>query len=204
MDKIIYLIRHGKIDLGNEKVYIGSTDIPLSSEGVQQSKLLKKYFANIDIQKAYTSPLIRCVKTLDIILEDRNNIDRIYVKEFQEIDLGKWENKTFKYIKSHFPQEYEERGKNIDTFVPENGESFYQLQNRVMPIVNKILETKDNNILIVSHAGANRVIISNLLKIPLKDIMGIYQPYACINKLFWNSKVKKWEYELITMGEEVL
>ncbi|NLM04493.1 MAG: histidine phosphatase family protein, partial [Clostridiales bacterium] len=139
-----------------------------------------------------------------IILEDRNNIDRIYVKEFQEIDLGEWDNKTFKYIKSHFPHEYEERGKNIDTFIPKNGESFYQLQNRVMPIVNKILETKDNNILIVAHAGVNRVIISNLLKIPLKDIMGIYQPYACINKLFWNSKVKKWEYELITMGEEVL
>jgi len=203
MNKIIYLIRHGKIDLGGKKLYIGSTDIPLSSEGIVQSELLKKYFSNIDIQKAYISPLQRCVATSNIILKDRN-IDRIYIKELQEINLGEWENKTFQYIKLHFPQDYKKRGDNIDSFITKNGESFYQLQRRVMPVFNEIIKTKDNNILIVAHAGVNRVILSKLLNIPLKDIMYIYQPYACINKLFWNRSAKEWEHEIITMGEEIL
>lgn len=198
MDRKIYLIRHGKIDFGGERHYIGTTDLSLSNDGIEQAKKLKRYFSVIDIEKAYISPLKRCVETSKIILEGRN-IDRIFIDGLKEIHLGEWENKSFDHIKSRFPEEYKKRGNHIDTFAPTGGESFYQLQKRVMPIFEEIIKTTYGNILIIAHAGVNRVILSELFKIPLKEIMKIYQPYGCVNKLFLDNKLKRWRYKTITI-----
>ncbi|OAA83919.1 hypothetical protein WY13_03048 [Clostridium ljungdahlii] len=43
MSRKIYLIRHGKINVGNEKRYIGITDIPLNEEGTLQVLKLKSF-----------------------------------------------------------------------------------------------------------------------------------------------------------------
>lgn len=136
MDRKIYLIRHGKIDFGGERCYIGTTDLSLSNDGIEQSKKLKKYFSVIDIEKAYISPLKRCVETSKIILEGRN-IDRIFIDGLKEIHLGEWENKSFTHIKSQFPEEYKKRGNHIDTFAPTGGESFYQLQKELCLFLKK-------------------------------------------------------------------
>ncbi|HOR84925.1 MAG TPA: histidine phosphatase family protein, partial [Bacillota bacterium] len=60
MDRRIYLLRHGEIDCGKEKRYIGITDLPLNNKGRTQAYRLKDYFSNINMGKAFTSPLIRC------------------------------------------------------------------------------------------------------------------------------------------------
>lgn len=39
MDRKIFLIRHGHIDYGNEKRYIGITDLPISNTGIAQATL---------------------------------------------------------------------------------------------------------------------------------------------------------------------
>lgn len=45
MDKKIYLVRHGQIDCGKEKRYIGTTDLPLSNAGIEQICKLKEYLS---------------------------------------------------------------------------------------------------------------------------------------------------------------
>jgi alpha-ribazole phosphatase len=157
MNRKIYLVRHGRIDIGKEKCYIGFTDLTLSKEGIVQAQKLKSFFSNVDIEKAYVSPLIRCIQTLDIILENRN-VERILMKELMEINLGEWEGKSFSYIKRFFPEQFKDRGENIDTFVTPGGESFEQLKKRVIPAFEAIKENSTGNVLIVAHAGVNRVI----------------------------------------------
>ncbi len=196
MNRKIYLIRHGKIDIGNEKCYVGITDIPLSIEGILQAKRLKEFFASIDIEKAYLSPLTRCVQTTNIILENRN-VENFLVKELMEINMGEWDGKTFKYIKSVLPEQFKERGENIDSFIPQGGESFNQLRERVNPIFQSIIKNTNGNILIIAHAGVNRVILSSILSMPLKDIFKIKQPYGCINELSLNKEDEKWQWKLL-------
>lgn len=196
MNRKIYLIRHGKIDVGNEKCYIGITDMPLDIEGVLQAKKLKEFFSSIYIEKAYLSPLKRCVQTAKIILENRN-VEKFLVKELMEINMGDWEGKTFKYIKSILPEQFEKRGENIDSFIPKGGESFDHLKERVNPVFQSIIKNTNGNILIIAHAGVNRVILSSILSIPLKNIFKIKQPYGCINQLSWDKKNEKWQWELL-------
>lgn len=196
MNKKIYLVRHGKVDTGNEKCYIGITDLPLSKEGIIQVQKLKKFFSNIDIEKAYISPLTRCIQTSDAILENRN-VEKTLVKEFTEINMGQWEGKSFNYIKNYFPEQFRIRGENIDTFLPPEGESFEQLKKRVIPAFEAIANKDLGHVLIVAHAGVNRVILSNLLSIPMRDIFKIKQPYGCINEFSWNNEHKKWQWKML-------
>lgn len=196
MDRKIFLIRHGQIDYGSEKRYIGITDLSLSNAGIGQVTRLKEYFSGIDIEKAFTSPLKRCMQTAEILLQG-SSTDRIVLDQLKEINMGEWENRTIDYIKGNFCEMYEKRGANIDTFIPPGGESFEQLQKRVMPAFEYIVANTAGNTLIISHAGVNRVILSKLLEFPLKDIFKISQPYGCINQLCWDITCRKWQWALI-------
>ncbi len=162
MDRKIFVLRHGQIDYGIEKRYIGITDLPLSNDGIDQVTKLKEYFSGIEIAKAYTSPLKRCRQTAEILLEG-SDTDVIVIDELKEINMGEWENKAIDYIKEHFRQMYEMRGASINAFVPPGGESFELLQKRVMPAFEYIVNNTEGNILIIGHAGVNRVILSKLL-----------------------------------------
>lgn len=196
MSKEIYLVRHGKVDYGEKKCYIGFTDLPLCDEGIDQARKLKCYFSDIDIDKAYVSPLSRCLQTSEIILAERN-IERILLDELKEINMGEWEGKSFEYIKTNFPKLFETRGNNLDTFMPPGGESFSQLQMRVIPVFDNIIRSTTGNVLIVAHAGVNRVILGKLLDVPLNGILNICQPYGCINRLSWDEANQKWQYERV-------
>ncbi len=194
MSRKIYLIRHGKINVGNEKRYIGITDIPLNEEGTLQVLKLKRFFEKIDIEKVYLSPLKRCVETAHIILEGRN-IDKIIVNELMEINMGEWEGKTFSFIKSSLPEQFKSRGEDIGGFVPTGGESFKNLEKRVIPVFKSIINSTSGNIIIISHAGVNRVILKNILSISMQDIFKINQPYGCINELSFSNG--EWNWKLL-------
>lgn len=200
MDRKIYLIRHGKIECGEKKHYIGTTDLPLSDVGLKQARKLREYFQPIDFEKAYVSPLKRCIKTSEIILEGKN-VESTVVEDFKEIHLGTWEGKSHHFIKNCFPKQYEERGRHIDTFVPPLGESFEMLQKRVMPVFENILHITSGNILIVAHAGVNRVILSKILGFNLSNLLNVNQPYGCINELFWDEMQQEWQCETKNVNE---
>lgn len=192
--KTIYLIRHGQINTLGEKRYIGILDIPLSSEGTAQANKLKEYFSRINIDKIYTSNLIRSVQTSRIIAENKD-VQISELKELREINMGDWEGKTFKEIKKEYPEEFKKRIENVEDFRPTNGESFGQCRDRAVDIFNRIAAEDADNIIITAHAGINRVILASLLRIPMNDIFKFAQDYGCINKIsFFNERDYRIEY----------
>ncbi len=184
MTKRIYLVRHGKIHTGNEKKYLGITDLPLDQEGIMQAEFLKETLKDIPVDFVFTSPLKRCRQTAEILFGG-NRHDFIQVKEFTEINLGLWENKTIDTIKMNFPAAYEERGKNLLTFKPPEGESFGQLAERVLPAFDRIRKSYTGDIMIIGHAGVNRTILREIQGISIDDFFLIRQPYGCVYELLW-------------------
>lgn len=188
----IYLVRHGKIEWEKDKAYIGQLDLPLSTEGQLQSEKLHKYFEAISLDLAFTSPLSRCVNTLNILLGERP-VPRLRIDAFKEIDMGEWDGKTFSEIKECCPGVYEQRGRELDIFVPPAGESFIDLQRRVVPAFKKIIKEKPaNNILILAHAGVIRVILADLFGLSIKETFKWTIPYASILDLYHDQSKEKW------------
>lgn len=188
----IYLVRHGKIEWKKDKAYIGQLDLPLSTKGIFQSEKLQEYFKTLPLDQAYTSPLSRCVNTLDILLGDRP-VPRFRIDALKEIDMGEWDGKTFSEIKDSCPGVYEQRGRELDCFVPPEGESFIDLQRRVAPAFRKIIkENKANSILILAHAGVIRVILADLFGLSIKETFKWSIPYASIFDLYYDQNKEKW------------
>ncbi len=73
------------------------------------------------------------------------------------------------------------------------GESFHQLANRVMLVFDSIVKKDQQTIMIIAHAGVNRVIISNILGYSIGELFRIQQPYGCVNELLLNEETKEWK-----------
>lgn len=177
----LYFVRHGKPEFpGGKKCCIGWTDLSLSEEGRSQIAELKKQFENEAIEKIYTSPLKRCVESARILSEllSGGQIPVEIVEDMKEIGMGEWEGLPFSEIREKYPEEYEERGKDLAYFRPQGGESFVMCQKRAVRVFERISRETRGNVILMAHAGFNRTLISYLENRKLKNILEIPQEYA--------------------------
>lgn len=174
----IYLVRHGEPLLKEGRsYYLGQTDPPLSGTGMKQAERLARYFEKRSIQALYCSDLARAEQTASIIA-GRQHIRPVKIKEFREINLGDWDGLLVEEVKKNFPALYKKRGEDIVNFRPPGGESFADLQKRVLPAFRQTVEGSAGNIVIVAHAGVNRVILAHLLQLDLENLFSIEQKYG--------------------------
>lgn len=164
----IYLVRHCRPEVQDGiHLCIGKKDIPLSERGREHAKQLMGCFLSHNLNSVYSSPLKRAKETADIIAN--NKFMTIVRNDFAELDIGKWDGLSFEEIKQKYPEEYEERGSNLENYIVEGGESMAVCRERAMSELHKTIDESEGNILIVSHAGVIRTIISSLLHIDIKD-----------------------------------
>ncbi len=178
----IFLIRHGDSRQDAVKRYIGQTDPALNADGIQQAQWCRRQLASVDFSHMYSSDLKRCRQTAHIIT--REDFSKVHMTtRLREIHLGAWENQPVDDIRKRFPEAYQQRGKQLDTYPPPGGESFSDLTQRIIPFFEQIAGQNDGNILIVTHAGVNRVILCHILGMPLINLFRLEIPYGSITML---------------------
>lgn len=173
-------MRHGETEYAKQKRYIGHTDCSLSEKGVFEAEQIGQYFFEnrIIINHIFSSDLKRCKTTVNAAFPKRKVT---FLKELREINMGMWDGLTFDEIKSKYPEDFKKRGENISEFIPPQGESFKECEKRAAKIFEFILSSTDGNVVICSHAGFNRAIISKFLNQNINNIFNIKQDYGCIN-----------------------
>jgi alpha-ribazole phosphatase len=182
MQRLIYLLRHGEIDKSVPRRFLGRTNLPLNASGVRQALALAEQLQGIPFARVVASPLQRAVQTAALV--SGGPIEAIEVTDaFAEIDLGAWEGRTVAEVEEQFPGAYEERGRNLEQYRPLKGESFGDLANRVCPAFFDLAARNSGPLLIVAHAGVNRVLLSRLLQRPLQRLLEIPQDYGAVNIL---------------------
>ncbi len=105
----------------------------------------------------------------------------------REINLGDWEGFSFEEIRERFPEEYAARGRDIENWRPPGGESFADCCARVTGALAEIVAGSQGNVLLVGHAGVNRLILCSVLGIPVRNLHGIGQDYGCVNIIEYGS-----------------
>ena len=177
---MIYLLRHGETVGGEKKRYIGQTDLPLSEKGRNQAAWWKKELARIDFETVCTSDLVRAFDTAAIVSGFSSSSIRV-LPPLREISLGDWEGAFMEDIRIRFPEAWAERGRHMDSFRVPKGESFQDLHDRVIPLFQEIAAESAGNVLLVAHAGVNRVILCHVLGKPTRDLFSIPQDNAALN-----------------------
>lgn len=95
----IHLIRHGATDANYDGRYIGcKTDLPLAPEGLNELRMLKDDIDYPEIERLYSSPMLRCRQTGAVFYPD---FEPVTVEELKEYDFGSFENKTAAELESN-------------------------------------------------------------------------------------------------------
>lgn len=187
----IYLVRHGATKLTEEDRFAGSSDVALSPEGREQVASLAERLKDDKVKAIYTSPLARTLETARI-LASPHGLEPISEASLREIDYGCWEGLRRTDVERDFETEYAIWQEDPFTIAPRGGESGLNVLNRVLPVVRRIVEThRHKSVLVVSHKGTNRLLISSLLGFDMRSYRDrLDQSPAALNILDFMSEVR--------------
>jgi alpha-ribazole phosphatase len=158
---LIYLVRHGEVESGHKKRYIGSTDLDLSPRGEKQARLLFKDNP-LESFLCFSSNLTRAKKTADLALRNKG-INIKIDPNLREVDFGLWEDLTFNDIKRLYPREVADWAEFNPDFTFPGGESIFDFLMRVTKFGKSILKKSNSNILVFTHGGVIRALICYFL-----------------------------------------
>ena len=154
----LQLIRHGMTEANENGIYIGKTDLPLSPKGAADLAAKMDEFDYPSVHRVYTSPLLRCRETADILFPE---IEIVPVDDFRELDLGEFEGKTVdELLKRDDYKAWLKGGKDVR---PPKGESLEEMTARTYTglhnVIMDMMESGLTHCALITHAG----IISNML-----------------------------------------
>lgn len=180
--RVVYLLRHGRPEFPEgRKVCLGRRlDVGLSGAGREQARRLQAWFTDMEL----TVTASRLRRTRDTASEIRPDHRVIGIDgHFDEIDMGEWEGKTFDCIRKEYPDLYARRGWKESWYPPPGGEKYKEVQIRMTEGMQRFCSAGSRTNMIVGHAGANRLFLSQYMDISLDDMRSIPQEYGCINIL---------------------
>ena len=162
MVKLILVIHALTVD--NQKSRLsGHIDSSISEEGKEQIDKITNYLKDFDIDKIYTTTSSRTKDTVKK-LSELKSIEIIEKESLKEISFGDFEGLTFDEIKDKYPKEFQDMIEKGYEYKYPNGESLIDSYNRVcIELDNIISNNDDRTILICSHGGTIRNIITYLI-----------------------------------------
>jgi len=181
--RIVYLVRHGRIRLEDDRPrYVGQLDVPLSKEGERHAGELARRLRRAELGAIYSSDLSRSAQTARIVAEALG-LSAWARPDLREVSLGAWEGCVQRDIQQRFPEEFRARGEDFGHYRPPGGESFLECSERVVRAFHEIVRSSRGDLLVVGHAGANRLLLCHLLGMLPANLFRLGQDYGCCNLL---------------------
>jgi broad specificity phosphatase PhoE len=143
-------LRHGVTDWNAQGLFQGRTDIPLNDEGITQAHAAALRLQNVRLDQVVTSPLLRAVKTAEIVASASATplaIDDGLI----ECDFGSLEGRSIAEV-------MKERGltarEQLATILPSDSEAWPTVSARALRCVSQWLDSHPQaNVLFVCHDG---------------------------------------------------
>jgi alpha-ribazole phosphatase len=177
---LLYLLRHGEIDWPETDCFIGQTDAPLSLRGRLQVEAWRSQLRNMEFGAVWSSDLKRATESAAIVFEGRAAGIQTS-KELREIQLGAWEGRPRRQVREEHPDLWLARGGDLAGFRPPAGESFLDLQERVVRAIRRIAAETFSTACLVTHAGVIRSLICHCLQMPLENLFRIRLDYGSLS-----------------------
>ena len=147
----IYLIRHGKTEANEKRLYCGSTDLPLSDAGKEALRLLHYDIKNV---RFISSGMKRTNETLHILFGD---VPYEVDPRFREVDFGIFEMHSYEELKDT-PDYQAWLTRDNEANIPPRGESGQQMKARVLEAFSALRE----DTCIITHGGCIAAIMEHL------------------------------------------
>jgi broad specificity phosphatase PhoE len=183
----LFLVRHGETADNVKMRYVGIRDEPLTNEGKKQAQQAAAALAQLPIDRIVTSPLSRAANTAAAIQSGCGVELRIDAR-LAEGSFGRWEGLTRSEVLAMGNQEAEHlsRWESDASYAPPGGESFVDVQNRVVDLVVELRrDFAGSSIVLVSHVGPIKALIAAALEIPLLSASRFFLDPGTISVVDW-------------------
>jgi probable phosphoglycerate mutase len=183
MTKIL-LTRHGHVEGIRPARFRGRAELALTDRGLAQADALAKRIADGWKPAAvYTSPLQRCVVTGGKIAA-ACGIKAEPRKGLGDIDYGSWQMRTHEEVQAETPETYHQwRSAPQFTRFP-GGESLQDVVARTTDVLREMLERyPTDTVVLVGHDSTNRVLLMQLLDMPLSAYWRLVQDPCTLNEI---------------------
>jgi alpha-ribazole phosphatase len=170
----VSLLRHGMTEGGD--IYRGLTDVALTEEGLQQMQKASLGFA-VPVDYLVSSDLQRCA-TFSAMHDQPELLDA----RLQEMSFGDWDGQLRSEVwRTHSEQVKAFWDNPMEAPAP-NGESVKQLQGRAMEALHEHLQSAlgqgCKHLLMVTHGGVIRAMLSVLLQMQPRSLFNLDVPYG--------------------------
>lgn len=182
--KEIYLIRHGETDYNRKGIVQGSgVDTDLNDLGRNQAQAFFKTYQHIPFKKVYTSVLKRAIQSVEGFVS--LGIPHEKYAGLNEISWGFREGQRITPEEDlYYYSVLAAWASGEDTLRIEGGESPADVQARQQPVIDILLSRPEEDVvLICMHGRAIRILLSLILKTPLRDMDQYEHTNLCLYKL---------------------
>lgn len=187
----VLFLRHGQTDYPKDRYYDDAIkDPPLNAAGRKQARLWPDYLATYPqpIVGVYASPSRRTQETADLAA-DRLSVDCTTMAGLQEWRFGHWGGLTADEIRSKHPEEWRAWRKDILHFTPSGGESLSLFSKRVNEAAAALVSKHaGETVLVVTHAGAIRMIVAAALGMPLTHFKRLVVGHGSITRIEYTDR----------------
>ena len=160
----IQFVRHG-ISYANEvHMLAGWTDVPLTDNGREELREIRKCYNFLETDRYYSSDLQRCRETAKILFEPEHPVDE-YLPSFREICFHQLDGSVYtaESMKEYFREwVHDKQVKDEETLTPLKKRAMKAL----MDFLKKMDDEKFESATIVSHSGFIRGLMCALLHFP--------------------------------------
>ncbi len=158
----LYLIRHTQ-PLVEKGICYGQTDLDLAPDFQAHFEAVRNQLPIIP-QKVISSPLSRCRKLAEHLHPEVHLDERL-----MELHFGDWEMKAWNDIPM---MELEPWMADYYRTAPPNGESLFQLEQRITAFLVELKAQDLKSVAVVAHGGPIRVMMGLLNDLPVEKWMG--------------------------------
>lgn len=172
------LLRHGQLETPG--IFCAVAKANVSEVGMQNLFNATKQ-GSWDI--VISSPQQRC-RVFAEKLSKQKECELIIDKRFKEMNFGDWVGIKTKTLWQENSEKYQQLWQSPDDFIAPNGEAMQEFYQRVQTGLNDILTThSQKSILLITHGGVIRTILSNTLEISTLSILKFNIAYAQMSRL---------------------
>lgn len=202
-----FVMRHGETQWNKEGRIQGRGNSPLTLRGANQMRAVVALLEDRDIRRIVHSPLGRVQQSAKILSRLTRGNRSVPIESLVEMDFGFFQGEERDVLHTEYSNyfDYRERNKVYTPFP--NGESYFDVYQRLLPSVLQEGKTT-GNIVVMGHESTNRVIRGILTERPLADIVDERQPAENIieinlgtneeiRHILLNVRGKRWTSEVI-------
>ncbi|NMG07573.1 histidine phosphatase family protein [Brasilonema sp. UFV-L1] len=217
----VILVRHGQSTYNALGLYQGSSDESVLTEvGRSDARKTGAFLKGLAFDAIYSSSLRRSHETakemLGIIAPHINPNTILVTDKLRETDMPAWQGLAFQYVRETFPQEYRLWKQRPDEFRMEIPPNLTQKSQRyIYPALNLYERVQQfwqevlpryigKTLLLVTHGGTNRALISTALGISPNYYHCIQQSNCGISILnFANGSLESGQLEVMNLSSHV-